>query len=129
MSDSSDSEDLEEPKYLESGDSKLEFSNTSDISIQENEETDNCISIDKWVVVQYTTNKTINHFVGQVQGKSGSRWTVKFTRISKNKFVWPTVEDMDDVDENHIIKILPNPVTNRRGIFEFKLNIKKYKFG
>ncbi|KAK9694514.1 hypothetical protein QE152_g33494 [Popillia japonica] len=50
MSDSSDSEDLEEPKYLESGDSKLEFSNTSDISIQENEETDNCISIDKWVV-------------------------------------------------------------------------------
>lgn len=59
--------------------------------------------------------KTVKHFVGQVKEQCNDGWSVQFTRPYKEKCTWPKFEDVDIVDENDIIKILPEPTVNRRG--------------
>lgn len=82
------------------------------------------VSINKWVIVKYTLTKGIKHYVGFVQKKIQSRWEVKFVRCKGASFVWPTVEDVDVVTNDSIVKILPNPEMTKRGIINFDFKFR-----
>lgn len=74
------------------------------------------IEVDKWVLVQYATKKSLKHFVGKVIGKGEcDDWLIRFLRFKKSKFIWPNVDDEDLVDSANILKILPQPKEDRRG--------------
>lgn len=79
-----------------------------------------------WVLVKYSTKKLIKHFLGNVIEQNDGGWVVKFTRQYKNKFLWPKIEDTDTVDETDIIKVLPQPTTDRRGLLNFPVCFAGY---
>lgn len=57
--------------------------------------------------------------------RSEDDWIIKFTRGKNNEFVWPSSEDLDTVPECDIVKIIPDPVVDRRG---GKMRFKNIKF-
>lgn len=81
------------------------------------------ISQGRWVIVKYSTKKTVKHFIGQVLEKEEDGWVVKFTKKKNNTFLWPVVDDIDTVQEQDIVRVLTDPKIDRRGsgmIFNFK---------
>lgn len=53
-------------------------------------------------------------------------WRVRFTKMSKNVFLWPDVEDVDTITPNDIVLVLPEPSVNRRGSFTFSMSFDGY---
>lgn len=125
---SSSSEDRSSPP-LQDSDNTDEFLNEildDDIAqkkyVNENVET----SLGCWVLVKYCTKKILKHFVGNVIEKTDGGWVVKFSKPYKNKFVWPKFEDTDTIEEENIITVLPEPLVDRRGLFQFSVRFSGY---
>lgn len=79
-----------------------------------------------WVLVKYTTKKTVKRFVGQIQQVKEDKFTVKFARkVAESKFKWPEITDMDEIDEDQVEILLKPPVMNfkndRVTSFQFKM--------
>jgi hypothetical protein len=84
------------------------------------------IEINSWVLVKYSTKKSVYHYVGQITGKIDDGWSVKFLKYTKNKFIWPDKIDDDVVETEDILKILPIPTRGRRGCLEFGIQFQGY---
>ncbi|CAK1578041.1 unnamed protein product [Parnassius mnemosyne] len=89
------------------------------------EETEPNIGINKWVIVKYTLIKGHKYYVGFVQKKKDDRREVKFVRRKGATFAWPTIEDVDLITADSIVKILPNPDISERGIIHFDFKFRK----
>lgn len=109
--------DSEVPTYQDSDDPE-EFLDELRNSVENDFVDDHgTIEVNRWVLVQYATKKTTKYYVGKVIEKNGAdEWQIKFARFRKNKFIWPNVEDEDIVDSANIVRILPEPTEDRRGI-------------
>ncbi|KAF9422068.1 hypothetical protein HW555_002089 [Spodoptera exigua] len=105
LSDESDCETFDEylSTYLEQIENKENFEpeNFSDISYYTS---DVMIKQEDWVIVKFTTKKSVKHFVGRVISMKDSIPTVKFVRKVKNTkddkviFTYPNVEDVSEFD-------------------------------
>jgi hypothetical protein len=84
------------------------------------------IEINSWVLVKYSTKKSVYHYVGQITGKIDDGWSVKFLKYTKNKFIWPDKINDDVVETEDILKILPIPTRGRRGCLEFGIQFQGY---
>lgn len=90
------------------------------------------MQIESWILVKYCTKKTIKYFIGQVVAACGESWEVKFVkkvpskRDAAVKFGWPNTDDIDIVNQQDIIKLLPAPETDRRGLLEFEIVFDGY---
>ncbi|KAK9719051.1 Plasma-membrane choline transporter [Popillia japonica] len=109
--------DSEVPTYQDSDDPE-EFLDELRNSVENDFVDDHgTIEVNRWVLVQYATKKTTKYYVGKVIEKNGAdEWQIKFARFRTNKFIWPNVEDEDIVDSANIVRILPEPTEDRRGI-------------
>ncbi|XP_068897506.1 uncharacterized protein [Tenebrio molitor] len=107
--DSSSDESLEEPMYTEDKDDMdpEDFGNDEDVCDTE-------IEIGRWVLVKYPTKKAVKHFVAQVLGKEEEGWNLKFTEYKQEKFKWPIEMDTDVMNDQDIIRVLPDPILGRR---------------
>lgn len=85
----------------------------------------NFITVGRWVFVKQSTKKLIKHFVGNVIDQTENGWVIKYTKPYKN-FVRAVVDDTNTVDENGIIKLLPEPTVDRRGLLEFPVRFLGY---
>lgn len=71
---------------------------------------DKSISSGDFVVVQFTTKKTLKHFIGLVLEEIYGVYQIKFMRKKRgNLFVFPDVDDISDVIETDIEKVLMPP--------------------
>lgn len=84
-----------------------------------------------WIVVKFTTKKSVKHFVGQVLQLENSIPTVKFLRKVNNTkgnkliFTYPHVADVCKIKHtDDIVFMLPQPTVSRRGqmTFDAKFN-------
>ena len=128
---SSEEEDEDEIEYRDS-DNEQEFleSLEHEAEIQNQEEnyiTSRDLDKDKWVLVKYTSKKMTKHFVGKINKPIEKDWEVKFLkrvlikRADAFKFEWSHGQDLDTIAESDIVKILPEPMTDRRGLFYFNV--------
>lgn len=85
-----------------------------------------------WILVKYTTKKTLKHYVGQIErfNETGNP-IVKYLRVSSQcsyntTFKYPDKEDIDEVDEDFIISHLPEPSTGRREDKIFGVTFSQY---
>lgn len=119
--DSSSDESLEEPMYTEDKDDMdpEDFGNDEDVCDTE-------IEIGCWVLVKYPTKKAVKHFVAQVLGKEEEGWNLKFTEYKQEKFKWPIEMDTDVMNDQDIIRVLPDPILGRRGNFIFNVDFSGF---
>lgn len=77
----------------------------------EGDETKTCgeIENDGFVLVKFATKKQIKYYVGQVKEILPEELIVTFLRRSKDKFCYPTVEDVATVDKSDVELVLPEP--------------------
>lgn len=90
--------------------------------------------INNWVLVKFSTKKTVKHFVGIITSFSDQYPVIQYVRKVNNTkykqqtvFTYPLVEDISILkDTVDIIKTLPQPEISRRGhiIFNFKFSSK-----
>lgn len=117
--DVSSSSSEESPSFQESEDDDEEqFWEQIEQEDKENNDpviNDFTVSQGRWIIAQYSTKKTIKHFIGQVLDKTVDGWVVKFTRNKNNVFFWPTIDDIDTVQEQDIVRVLTDPKNDRRG--------------
>lgn len=67
--------------------------------------------------------KRLKHFIGQVKHKTGNTWNVLFMKHKKNNtFSWPEIEDMDDIEDKNIIRIVSKPNKDRRDNLNFNID-------
>lgn len=92
------------------------------------------ISKGDWILVKYATKKLLKHYVGQVEKFGSDNTTVNFPRLNrKNKnpkttiFNIPEQTDLDDIENENIIRRLPEPSTGRRGEKIFSVSFSQYK--
>lgn len=90
------------------------------------------LSEGKWVLVKYTSKKLIKHYVGQLSHKTGDNWEIKYLKrvLTKRdtvfKFEWPCREDSDGISQDDIVKVLPDPSEDRRGLLNFNISFVGY---
>lgn len=126
ISSSSEDTEPESPPYVDSDNPEEFWQEFEDANVEDNEDVDQTVALNSWVIVRYCTKKVIKHFVGKVTESCDDGWTVKFTKYSKNTFSWPKVEDMDTVELGDIVMVLPEPTINRRGSFVFPVSFEGY---
>ncbi|XP_074038451.1 uncharacterized protein [Leptinotarsa decemlineata] len=97
LSSSSEDNEPESPPCMDSDNSEEFWQEIENNTNDENEDIDQTITPTSWVLVEYHTKKTTNHFVGKVTEACDDGWMVKFTRFSKNTFSWPEAVDSDIV--------------------------------
>lgn len=103
------SSDLEEEEHEENDENNVPKETVADFT-----KTD--FAVGSWVLVKYETKKTRKHFIGQVLSLSEDDMSIKFLkRTNGGKFVWPEVEDIDNIQYTSVITILPPPQIERRG--------------
>lgn len=87
---------------------------------------------DDWLVVQFTTKKSVKHFIGTILSIEDKLPVVKFVRKvkqskSETTFSYPIVEDICVIKSKaDIICVLPQPVIFRRGQLIFNVDLNKY---
>ena len=94
-------------------------------SEDEDDDDDDDVEIGRYIVVSYTALS--KSYIGKVKSKihhphSTGDWRVQFLRRVLGKklvFQWPDDEDMDNIREDQIVKVLPVPTENRRGQLVF----------
>lgn len=77
--------------------------------------TDNKICLEDFVLVKFTTRKTISHAVGCViKVLDGTEFSIKFLKKSQktNNFLYPEQDDISDVTLDDIVMKLPPPHQN-----------------
>ena len=74
------------------------------------------IAVGSWILVKYSTKKTLRYYVGQILEERDEMIKVKFLRRKGNYFIWPTVEDISSITEDDVVRVLPAPKTKRRDI-------------
>lgn len=113
-------EDLRKRYELE----EMEISNEKDLNVRQN------IKVGTWVLVEFATKKTKKHFVGQIVEITVEDLKIKFTRKKedtlKSIFYWPEVEDESVVNEDSVVKLLPEPNLGRRGELIFLLGFNSF---
>ena len=77
------------------------------------------IQKDKYVLVKYCSKKNVTHFVGKIVSVSREEdtATVRFmkrhpSKSSSAEFTFPDVEDVDEIDIEDIVMILPMPISS-----------------
>ncbi|KAG5869154.1 hypothetical protein JTB14_024878 [Gonioctena quinquepunctata] len=83
------------------------------------------IAVGSWVAVEYiTSQKHVKHFIGKIYCKIDNEWKIRFLRYNKssNNFFWPDIEDTDMIVEGDIVKMLPEPMRDRRDHLTFRSN-------
>lgn len=94
------------------------------------------IEKDSYVVVQFSTKKTLKYFIGKVtetkdddQYSLEESYIVKFMRKAVNTslgYIFPEVDDVSVVNIMDIKAVLSTPTVGRRGNFLFKENLKMF---
>lgn len=121
--DISSNSDVSEEICNDSSDLESFTSEYQDLSIQEQD----------YVIVRYTTKKTVKHYVGQVIKISGDEYNISFMkRIVAGKFVFPDKPDEDTVVAEDILLKLPPPsisgsTTRAARQFMFPVNFFQFK--
>ena len=72
----------------------------------------------KWVVVKYSEDRNAKRFTGQII-KSDVNHVKYLKSTAFDKYVWPEIDDIDDVPKSKIIEILNEPHMDRRSTFAF----------
>lgn len=78
--------------------------------------------IDSWVIVTYSTKKSLRRYVGKVLNIKEESAEVKFVKKYKSYFVWPDIDDIDTVSLCDIYKVIRAPTEGRRGQIYFALS-------
>jgi hypothetical protein len=86
----------------------------------------------KWVLVKYSSKRSVLFYVGIVISKNHSigqaDWNVKFVKFKDDHFFWPELEDFDTVSQEDVVKMLPEPALDRRGnSMTFSINLSEFK--
>ncbi|RZF32108.1 hypothetical protein LSTR_LSTR003971 [Laodelphax striatellus] len=79
-------------------------------------------NVHKWVLASFSTQNFPKFYVGQVLEASCDQVTIKFLRKKRDIFVWPVIEDVCQVRNEDIIRILPQPKVLRRGGIQFNVS-------
>lgn len=87
---------------------------TEDFEDQENLNDLESLKQQSFVLVRFTTKKTIKYYVGEIKEVlPDNEFIISFLRRYKeNKFVFPNVEDVSTVHINDIELHLPHPLNN-----------------
>lgn len=113
-SDSSDGHESDVPSDVES------FMDVSLLGSDPEEEPEvQPVKLSSWVVVEYALKRSKKHYVGQVIDIIEDGFKVKFTRQALGGFIWPEKEDCDNISDQDVLQVLPEPITNNRGIMKF----------
>lgn len=129
--DDSDSDSQPEVLFQESDEETLDMlaARFEQEEEEENEEI-RAAKVGAWVLVTFSTKKSVMHYVGQILelNQENDDYLVKFVHKCKgdNSFVWPEKEDLSVVPRNDIIIVLPEPQIDRRGKVHFKLRFDGY---
>ena len=129
ISDSS-SEESELEAIVEEGSSDYDGVNTlqelvalESNSLEDDDPTVMEMAIGSWVIVTYSTKKTLKRYVGKVLQITNETVEVKFVKKYTNYlFIWPNTDDVDTVDISDIYKVIPAPTEGRRGQLNFSLS-------
>ncbi|KAG5886259.1 hypothetical protein JTB14_020822 [Gonioctena quinquepunctata] len=70
------------------------------------------MDMESWVIVTYSTKKTLERFVGKV---IEDNIRVTFLKMEGEYSVWPDVQDIDTINKDDVLQILPSPKGGRRG--------------
>jgi hypothetical protein len=81
------------------------------------------VGVGNWILVKYATKKILKHFIGKILEKTEDGWLVKFTKFTKNKCMWPQIEDVDNVADADVLRRLPEPTVARRSDFIFEIGL------
>lgn len=84
------------------------------------------IKIHTFLLIKFAVPKGTKYYIGQVIDlkKDTNSVKVKFLRNKGNgRFAWPIVDDICDVFTIDIEKVLPDPVSRRRGIHIFNVKV------
>jgi hypothetical protein len=75
------------------------------------------VSPGKWILVKYVAKTKDKHYIGQVLELNGDMWKVKYLKKNPrcDKFYWPVQEDIGNITEEEIVRVLPEPTIDRRG--------------
>lgn len=86
---------------------------------------DRNLKVNDYVLVKFDTNKSVYHYVGQIEEVGHSLATIKFMRMSKirNTFMYPDIEDISSVPLTDIKTKLPEPtIWTKRGNSKYTFN-------
>jgi hypothetical protein len=86
------------------------------------------VEVNSWVVVEYSTKKTVKHYIGQIISINNNKESeIKFARKYKSdKFLWPEIEDCDIVPISQIKRVVNAPKVGRRNELYFNLNLSLF---
>lgn len=80
--------------------------------------------INDYVVVKFAGKKSIKHYIGLVLSKDGNEFSLKYMRrVTGNKFIFPTIDDISVVDQSDIVFILKQPDLNNRNYYVFTTDL------
>lgn len=77
------------------------------------------VSVNSFVVVKFSTNKNVKHYIGVILSIEQGEIEIKFLRKSGQKFVFPPNDDICMVEREDIISIMQQPNLNNRGQYVF----------
>ncbi|KAG5883690.1 hypothetical protein JTB14_007409 [Gonioctena quinquepunctata] len=81
-------------------------------------ELSDAIDMESWVIV---TKKTLKRFVGKVIEVLDDNIRVTFLKMKGEYFVWSDVQDIDTINKDDVLQILPSPKEGRRGELYFSV--------
>lgn len=129
--DASDSDETN----LQSEDESSDHSQFDTDSNQSNEQTTNATNltstdtgtatggsvvavVDNYVIVKFCYQKNIKLYVGKVLAVDSDNVQVRCLRSKGTigRFIWPTIDDDNNVSLTDIVRVLPPPLSERRGV-------------
>ncbi|KAG5869463.1 hypothetical protein JTB14_027066 [Gonioctena quinquepunctata] len=78
-------------------------------------ESSDAIYMESWIIVTYSTKKTIKRFVGEVIEVLDDNIRVTFLKMEGGYFVWPD-QDIDTINKDDVLQMLSSPKEGRRDI-------------
>lgn len=101
---------------------------TSDSEQESSSEKLNVPEINDYVVVKLLTQRSVKHYIAIIISKSEDELVAKFMRKALgNKFTFPCIDDIANIDLHEIAEILSQPSINNRQQYTFNLDLSKYK--
>ncbi|KAL0830078.1 hypothetical protein ABMA28_003535 [Loxostege sticticalis] len=96
------------------------------------EETSHKLKKNDWVLVKFSTKKSVKHYIGQIIDIKDDIPIIKYVRKTQTRqqgllFVFPNVDDICELKHvEDIVSILPTPTFTRRGQISFSINFCKF---